>query len=151
MNEKPKTILIIEDEKADIKLARYALEGAGILNPICEIMDGEDALNFLLGRGGCKQGLEQVKLGLILLDLKLPKVSGLEILKIIRGREELRDIPVVVVTVSDLAVDTEMAYELGATSYLVKPLLPEHIKELARSLSLVWPDLFVMRNNSNTR
>jgi len=114
-------ILLVEDNPAEAALAIRAFEKNQISNPIHLAADGEQALDFIFGRGKFKgQNLIQ-KLELILLDINIPIINGLEVLKILKSERLLKNIPVVMLTTSEEESDIRRAYEYGANSYLIKP------------------------------
>jgi CheY-like chemotaxis protein len=112
-------ILLVEDSAADVELTLRALKKNNLANRVHVARDGEEALAFLFGNGeGVKAPLPRV----VLLDLKLPKVSGIEVLERIKSDERTRLIPVVVLTSSREEPDIKRCYELGVNSYIVKPV-----------------------------
>jgi len=115
-------ILLVEDEETDVKLIRRALTKGGVLNTISVARDGQEALDYLFGRGEFTDRASFPLPGLILLDLKLPKVCGLDVLREVKTSKKLKRIPVIVLTSSEDAIDINAAYDLGANSYLVKPV-----------------------------
>ncbi len=116
-------ILLVEDTEEHAVLMRRALESGKLRPRLFWITDGKAALDFLYNRGDYADKEVNPKPDLILLDLKLPKVSGLEILGQVKGEERLRDIPVVVLTASDEGKDIIESYQGGAESYLTKSVL----------------------------
>lgn len=131
MNDKRK-ILLIEDNKDDQMLTIRAFKKNGIVNEIKVIGDGEEAMDFLFGEE--KNELPQ----LILLDLKLPKVEGLEVLKKIRETKRTRRLPVVVLTSSKDESDLINSYDLGCNSYIQKPVKFDEFLEAVHQLGLYW-------------
>lgn len=115
------TILLIEDEATDSVLIRRALEKAGVENPIQTIANGDTALSYLEGIGEYQNRARYPLPVFVLLDLKLPGMMGLQLLKWIRTRKDLRLIPIVVLTSSAEESDVRSAYEGGANSYMLKP------------------------------
>jgi two-component system response regulator len=130
-------ILLIEDNADDALLTRRALEKFRILNPFHCVESGEQAIEWL-EFDGAEPGRDTPCPALILLDLKLPRMSGLELLAWIRGQRHLERCPVVVLTGSREAPDVQRAYELGANSYLTKPVTLRHFLELVATLDLSW-------------
>ena len=128
-------ILIIEDNPNDLELALHALRRHHLANRIQVARDGEEALTYLFGADGSKSPpIPKV----ILLDLKLPKVDGIEVLRQIKGNEQTRKIPVVVLTSSREDRDIVETYDLGVNSYIVKPVDFEQFTEAVRQLGLYW-------------
>jgi two-component system response regulator len=127
-----KTILLVEDNEDDELLTIRALQKNNILNEVVVARDGAEALDCLFGDNAVR--LPQ----LILLDLNLPKISGLEVLKRIRSEEKTRLLPVVVLTTSDEEKDRVSSYSLGANSYIRKPVDFEQFSESVRQLGMYW-------------
>jgi len=113
-------ILLVEDTEEHVVLMRRALERGKLKPRLFVAKDGQEALDFLHNRGVYADGEDNPRPDLILLDLKLPKVSGLEVLKHIKGDEKLREIPVVILTASDEGKDIIKSYQGGANSYFTK-------------------------------
>ena len=130
-------IMLVEDNPHDEELTLRALRKSNVLNPVVVARDGVEALDFLLARGehaGEAPPLPQV----VLLDLKLPKVDGLEVLRELRASARTRFLPVVVLTSSKEQQDLVASYELGANSYVRKPVDFAQFLEAARQLGLYW-------------
>ncbi|SOD42678.1 response regulator [Nitrosovibrio sp. Nv4] len=126
-------ILLIEDNPMDVDLTRRAFIRHNLANPLEVLRDGQEALDFIVGwRAG------EPAPSVILLDLKLPKVSGLEVLRNIRAHPHLGTVPVVVLTSSAEDDDIHEAYTLGANSYIVKPVDFEKFIDVARQIELYW-------------
>jgi DNA-binding response OmpR family regulator len=126
-------ILLVEDNPMDVDLTIRAFKHNNMVNPVIVLRDGEEASLFI----------ENLDLNLplpllVLLDLKLPKVYGLEVLKLIRQRKELVTVPVVVLTSSAEDKDIQKAYELGANSYIIKPIDFEKFIDVAKNIQLYW-------------
>ena len=131
-------ILLVEDNPRDAELMIRAFKKRNLANNLIHVEDGSEALDFLFNRGkfeGRKAGSAPK---IVLLDLKLPKVNGLEVLREIKNNEDTRKIPVVVVTSSAEDPDIKLAYELGANSYVVKPVNFEAFTEVVSNLGLYW-------------
>ena len=132
------TILAVEDNDDDIALVRRAFRKATILNPLRTLSDGEQAVEYLSGEGGFADRQQSPLPSLILLDLKLPRKSGLEVLAWKMSQPVLKRIPVVVLTSSKQSSDLERAYDLGVNSYLVKPVEFTELLEMVTALKLYW-------------
>ena len=131
-------ILLVEDNPDDVELAVRALKKNNLANAIQVAEDGEEALEFVFGRDGTSYGQLNNRPRLILLDLKLPKLDGLEVLQRLKSDSRSRKIPVVIVTTSKEEPDLRRAYELGVNSYLVKPVDFEQFVEIVRRLGFYW-------------
>lgn len=134
----PVQILLVEDEETDVKLIRRALKKGGVVNKVQVVRDGQQALDYLFGKGQYADRAQYPLPGLVLLDLKLPKVGGLEVLEQIKAIEQLKRIPIVVLTSSADSKDINRAYDLGANSYLVKPVEFAAFCEVAAKIKLYW-------------
>ena len=131
-------ILLVEDNPDDAELLEYAFRKAGIANPLLAVTDGDAAVEYVGGTGAYADRQRHPLPELILLDLKLPRRSGFEVLAFIRGQEATRHTPVVVLTSSSQHADIQRAYEAGTNSYLVKPVGRDALIEMARSLKAYW-------------
>ena len=131
-------IMLIEDEQTDAVLIRRAFEHAGVQNPIHNVPDGDDALARLEGIGPYQDRIQYPLPAFILLDLKLPGMHGLRLLRWIRSKKDLRLIPVVVLTSSADAADIRAAYESGANSYLLKPADRNEIYRVVKVIQDYW-------------
>lgn len=130
-------ILMVEDNANDVELTLHALRRNRIANSIHVVGDGEEALDFLFQRGAYADRGDGVP-RVILLDLKLPKVDGLEVLRIVKGDERTKLIPVVVLTSSREEKDIIESYRLNVNSYIVKPVDFEQFTDSVRQLGLYW-------------
>jgi CheY-like chemotaxis protein len=135
------TILLVEDEENDVFFLKHAFEEVGIPNPLQVAEDGQEALDYLSGHGEYADRERFPLPCLILLDLKLPRVMGFEVLKWIREQPALKALVVIILTSSCLQPDIEKAYELGANAYLVKPSSPPELRELAAGIKQFWLSL----------
>ena len=138
MMENTIEILLVEDNPNDVELALHALKKNNLANHIHVARDGAEALDYLLGSGTEAPGKINHKPKVILLDLKLPKVDGLEVLKRIKADERTKSIPVVVLTSSREERDIVETYRLGVNSYIIKPVDFEQFTEAVRQLGLYW-------------
>lgn len=135
MNE-PIAILLVEDNPADVELTLRAFKRRKLANAIAVVRDGEEALDYVHRRGAFTNGAPVP--GLILLDLRLPRVDGLDVLRQIKSHPIYRSIPVVVLTTSAEDRDITTSYELGAASYIVKPVEFEKFLEVVERIDLYW-------------
>ncbi len=135
---KNKIILLVEDNPDDEELTLMALKKNNILNEVVVARDGEEALEFLFGNGPDSFLARKILPTIILLDLKLPKVDGFEVLQKIRGDERTRLLPVVVLTSSKEDKDLFESYSLGCNSYVRKPVDFALFVEATRQLGLYW-------------
>ena len=133
-----KVILLVEDNPRDEALTLRALKKSNIVNDVIVAHDGVEALDYFFGTGSHIGRDTTVMPQLVLLDLKLPKLGGLEVLKKIRADERTRRLPVVVFTSSSEEEDMIKSYELGANSYVRKPVDFEQFVEATRQLGLYW-------------
>ena len=131
-------ILLVEDEAADAELTRRTFERGGLLNPLRWLRDGEQALDYLLGRGAFADRVAYPLPGLVLLDLKLPKVSGLEVLEQLRVAGLLECIPIVVLTSPPQSRNLARALDLGARGFLEKSVQFEAFRQIAARMRLDW-------------
>ena len=130
-------ILLVEDNPDDVILTKRALKKNNIANALVVVSDGQEALDFLFGNGDGTSALAPVPC-LILLDLKLPKVSGLEVLQRLRESQRTRLIPVVVLTTSSEERDLIESYSLGANSYVRKPVDFNDFVDAVQQLGMYW-------------
>jgi len=140
MAEEP-VILLAEDREDDILLIRRAFKKAFLSNPLFVVRDGEEAIDYLRGEAKYSNRKEFPLPDLLLLDLKMPRVDGFGVLKWLRQQPGLSSLRVVVLTSSDSISDVNRAYELGANSFMVKPLDFENFLELSRVMTSYWLQL----------
>jgi two-component system, response regulator len=131
-------ILLVEDNPADVELTLYSLRHNNLADRIQVVRDGEEALDYLFGRGAHVNRVSERSLKLVLLDLKLPKVDGLEVLRGIKSDSRTKIIPVVVLTSSKEEKDMVSSYNLGVNSYIQKPVDFEHFRETIKQLGIYW-------------
>jgi CheY-like chemotaxis protein len=132
------SILHVEDEGQDVFLLQRAFRAAGVVNPVQHVRDGEEAIDYLGGTGSYAHRKEPLQPHLVLLDLKLPGKTGLEVLEWIRAHPILRAMVVIVFSSSPEPEDVERAYHAGANSYIVKPIDLDQYAEIAILLKRWW-------------
>jgi two-component system response regulator len=138
MENKEIDILLIEDNEDDAELTIRALRKDNVARHIVHLKDGEDALDFLFGNGQYIGRNTNNRPLLILLDLKMPKISGLEVLEQLKSNEQTKTIPLVMLTSSKEHPDVEKAYALGANSYIVKPVDFDNFRKVVNDLGIYW-------------
>ncbi len=131
-------ILIAEDNEDHVILLKRALQKGAVLNPVFVVSDGEEAIAYLKGEGKFADRYEYPLPSLLLLDLKMPNKNGFEVLQWIRQQPGLRRLRVVVLTTSDDPSDIDRAYEMGANSFMVKPLEKEQFFGLTEAIKGYW-------------
>ena len=135
---KPVHILLVEDNPDEAALTIRALKKQNLANRLLHIDDGEDALNFIFSEGKYAHNTDAFNPKLVLLDLKLPKVDGLQILKRLKEDERTNSIPVVILTSSKEEADIVEGYKLGVNSYIVKPVNFESFSKVVAELGFYW-------------
>jgi len=130
-------ILLVEDNALDAEMSIRALKNGGLANKLLWVKDGQQALDYLFRHGDYSER-QEVYPRLVLLDLKMPRVDGIEVLKAIKADERTRRIPVVVMTSSQEEKDVAQTYELGVNSYVVKPVDFNAFTDLARQAGYYW-------------
>ncbi|WP_371802634.1 response regulator [Candidatus Lokiarchaeum ossiferum] len=133
-----KIILLVEDNPDDILLTKRALSKNSILNEVVVANDGVQALDYLFGRGKWEGRDTSLKPEVVLLDLKMPKMGGLEVLKEIRENKLTKRLPVIILTTSKEESDVARGYDLGANSYICKPVDFNQFHEAIKQLGLYW-------------
>ena len=131
-------ILVAEDDAQHAVLIRAALSAAGLANPVHLVEDGEQAVAYLAGTGAYADRARYPLPALVLLDLRMPVTSGLEVLAWLRARPGLERVPVLVLTASEEAADINEAFEAGADSYLIKPVGFNALLDVVKDLPLRW-------------
>jgi CheY-like chemotaxis protein len=137
MDQAPIDILYVEDSPADAEMTLRAFRKQRLANKLIWVKDGEEALHYLF-REGAFANRPAGNPNLVLLDLKMPKVNGLEVLQRIKGSPDLKSIPVVMLTSSAEDTDIAKAYELGVNSYIVKPVGFDNFSEIVLGLGMYW-------------
>lgn len=134
----PIQILLIEDDPGDRKLVSRFFEKAKVTNQINKVKDGEEALDYLHQRGEFEDSDDAPAPDLILLDLNLPRIDGREVLEKMKSNEDLREIPVIVLTTSEEDEDVHRSYDLGASSYIVKPVDMAQFSDVVQAIENYW-------------
>ena len=138
LNERPITILMAEDDPDDRILAREALEEIHLANDLHFVTDGEELLDYLYQRGKYAEPDNAPRPGLILLDLNMPRKDGREAIREIKADPNLRRIPIVVLTTSKAEEDIYRSYDLGVSSFIIKPAAFESLVDIMKTLSKYW-------------
>ncbi|MDI6776120.1 MAG: response regulator [Syntrophales bacterium] len=138
MNVKPVNILLVEDNEDHVELTLRALRNNNLINEVYVVKDGEEALDFLYHRGKYADVGEFPLPGLILLDISLPKISGLEVLETLKKDPELKAIPVIVLTTSAREEEMARSYAGGANSFVTKPVNFEEFVKKIKEIKLYW-------------
>lgn len=137
-NIKQVKILLVEDNLQDIEITRRAFAKGRMKNELIVVRDGEEALDYLFRRGSFQDPLSSPRPGMILLDLNLPKVGGLDVLKQIKQDESLKSIPVIVMTVSPREEDVVRSYNLGVNTYIQKPVEFDNFMRVVITIQEYW-------------
>jgi CheY-like chemotaxis protein len=130
--------LLVEDQASDAELAVNALRGLGLDREVTRVCNGAEALDFLFARGAYADRNPEDLPRLILLDLKLPKIDGLQVLEAVRSDEHTKTVPVVVLSSSKEAVDVDRCYERGVNSYVVKPVDFDRFTDAVQQIGRYW-------------
>ena len=131
-------ILLVEDSPTDAELTIRALKKRNLANTLVHVTDGQAALDFLFATGPYADRTNDAQPKVVMLDLKLPKVSGIEVLRQLRANERTKLIPVVIMTASNEDRDVIESYQLGANSYVVKPVEFENFAQAVSNLGFYW-------------
>ena len=143
---KPITILMADDDADDRQMTQEAFEASHLLNDLRFVEDGVELMDYLHHRGKYSSADESPKPGLILLDLNMPKMDGREALREIRNDPNLKNIRVVVMTTSKAEADIHNTYDLGASSYISKPVTFDGLVEVIRTLGKYWLEIVELPN-----
>ncbi len=138
MSGEPVIVLLVEDNEDHAELVKRQLADHRIVNTLIHLTDGQQALDYLCHLGNYQNPLSSPRPHVIFLDLRLPKVDGIEILKILKDSDEFRSIPIVILTTSDAERDVGEAYNRHANSYIVKPVDYEKFRQLMNDLGFYW-------------
>lgn len=131
-------IVLVEDNLRDVQLAMRAFRKSALINPIHVARDGEEAMDYIFCEGAYASRRIEDRPRLVLLDLKLPKVDGLEVLRRIKSDDRTRSIPVVILTSSLEQRDVVSSYEFGTNSYIVKPISFDQFQQVVQQLGQYW-------------
>lgn len=145
-NERRNSIVVLmaDDDEDDVLLTSEALEESKLANDFRSVADGVELLEFLNREGRYADPASSPTPGLILLDLNMPRMDGREALRIIKNDERLRQIPIVVMTTSEADTDVVRSYDLGANSFITKPVTFEKLVEVVRMLTTYWFDIVAL-------
>lgn len=146
---KPITILMADDDEEDLLLAKRALEACRLANDLHCVRNGEELLDYLYRRGDYAELATSPRPGLILLDLNMPRKDGREALQEIKAHPDLRHIPIVILTTSKAEEDIYRTYDLGANSYITKPVTFNSLVEVMQSLGRYWFEIVDLPQNKS--
>lgn len=138
MSKEPIPVLMAEDDEHDIVATKRAWKKHHIANPLYVVTDGEECLDFLYRRGKYSEPGTAPRPGILLLDIKMPKMDGLAVLEHIREDTGLRRTPVIILTTSKAEEDRLRSYDLGVNAYIVKPVGFQNFSDAVRTISLFW-------------
>lgn len=133
-----RSLLIVDDNEDDRFLWREACRAAGIPNPLQEVRDGVEAIEYLMGAGRYADRAQFPRPALMFLDLKMPRKNGFEVLEWMRADRNMHDIPVLVMSASGLVSDVDQAYRLCANAFIVKPVSAKDLVEVAKAVRAFW-------------
>jgi CheY-like chemotaxis protein len=138
MGKEPFVVLLAEDDEHDIVATKRAWKKHNIANPLYIVNDGEECLDFLHRQGRYSERESAPEPGILLLDINMPKMDGLAVLEHIRKDNDLRHLPVIILTTSKAEEDRLRGYDLGVNAYIVKPVGFENFSEAVKTISLFW-------------
>jgi len=138
MKGEPIVILMVEDDLAHAEIVRRNLDSSRVVNRLVHVADGQAALDYVNRQGDFRDPATSPRPGVILLDLHLPRVDGMEVLKILKSDPKLSPIPVVILTTSQSEQEMAQAYDLHANSYLIKPVDFTQFKQLIETFGFYW-------------
>ena len=138
MTKKPFVVLLAEDDEHDIVATKRAWKKHNIANELYIVNDGEECLDFLHRRGKYSEPSTAPQPGILLLDIKMPKMDGLTVLEHVRKDEKLRHLPVIILTTSKAEEDRLRGYNLGVNAYIVKPVGFENFSDAVRAINIFW-------------
>jgi CheY-like chemotaxis protein len=138
MRKEPFVVLLAEDDEHDIVATKRAWRKHHIANPLYVVTDGEECLDFLYRRGRYSEPDTAPRPGILLLDIKMPKMDGLAVLEHIRKDRKLHRMPVIILTTSKAEEDRLRSYDLGVNAYIVKPVGFQNFSDAVRTINLFW-------------
>jgi CheY-like chemotaxis protein len=138
MGKDPFLVLMAEDNEHDILATKRAWKKNHIVNPLYIVCDGEECLDFLYHQGNYENARTMPQPGILLLDINMPRMDGLAVLKYIRNDGHLRRLPVIMLTTSQAEEDRLRSYDLGANAYILKPVGFDNFSTAVRTISLFW-------------
>ncbi len=138
MSKEPYVVLMAEDNKHDVVATERAWKQNHIKNPLYIVRDGEECLDYLLRRGKYSDPAAAPRAGILLLDVNMPKMNGLDVLEFIRAHEKLRRLPVIILTTSDLEEDRMKSYDLGANAFIRKPVGFANFSNALKTTNVFW-------------
>lgn len=150
-NHQPAKILLVEDNIQDVEITRRALERGKVKYELYVVRDGQEALDYLYHRGEFQDSASSPRPEMILLDLNLPKVGGMEILKQVKEDPGLKSIPVIVLTVSPREEDITRSYDLGVNTYIQKPVEFENFMKVIHTIHEYWVMIASLPRDSSDR
>ncbi|MDQ7839305.1 MAG: response regulator [Thermodesulfobacteriota bacterium] len=136
--QKEIVILLVEDNPVDIEITKRAFEKSNIKYKLCVVRDGEEALDFLYHKGQYADGSQAPRPDLILLDINLPRIGGIDVLKTLKSDPDLKRIPITMLTVSDKDEDIIRSFDLGVNSYITKPVDFNKFVEAMKAHHFYW-------------
>lgn len=144
-------ILLIDDNDEDVEITQRAFRKSGMANPVFRCRDGDEALDFLFQRGEFSEPAKAPRPGIILLDLNMPGTDGREVLEKVKKNPELKKIPIIVLTTSNDERDIEDCYEMGANSYVQKPVTLQGYMEAIQRMKDFWFDIVIIPSQTQQR
>jgi two-component system response regulator len=139
MQNKAIEVILVEDNIDDATLVIHALKKSNMANNLIHLQDGVEALDYIFGTGNYEgKGIQNMNAKVILLDLKMPRINGLEVLEKVKSDPRTKSVPVVVLTSSNEDPDIKKCYDLGANSYIVKPVDFDNFSKCVSNLGLYW-------------